>query len=231
MKNIVLFVIFFFMFVCFTQAKVFYVCGPKDVKKISLTFDDGPGEATEKILKILKQKNVKATFFMLGIRVENNPNIAKAVVLAGHEIANHTYGHVNFYVYKNKDKINKIEKELLKAESIINNILNIKTFLVRFPYGYAECDAIKVAERNGYYVVNWNFGIDWKNMSADKMYEEYTGAIKSGAIFLMHDLPKNDKVLSFLGKFIDKIIAEGYEIVTLSKLLDLRCKSLHGHCS
>ncbi|MDR2066888.1 MAG: polysaccharide deacetylase family protein [Endomicrobium sp.] len=205
-----------------TQAKTFYSNGPKLSKKVALTFDDGPGKATGKILEILKEKNVKATFFMLGESVVNNPELAKAVLNDGHEIANHTYGHVNFYAYKNEDKILKMEQEILKAESVIKDTLGIKTFLVRFPYGYAKSDSIEVARKQGYYVINWSFGTDWKDRPASQMYLKYKNAIKNGAIFLMHDLFKNGKVISFLGDFIDDIKNKGYEIVTISEILDIK---------
>jgi peptidoglycan/xylan/chitin deacetylase (PgdA/CDA1 family) len=204
------------------QAKTFYSDGPKLSKKVALTFDDGPGKATEKILKILKEKKVKATFFMLGVSVANRPALAKAVLNAGHEIANHTYGHINFYAYKNKDKMLKMEQEILKAESVIRDVVGINTFLLRFPHGYAKKDAIEIARKLGYYMINWSLGTDWQNMTADEMYLKYKNAIKNGAIFLMHDLFKNEKVISFLDAFIDDIRNKGYEIVTISELLGIK---------
>ncbi|MDR2395502.1 MAG: polysaccharide deacetylase family protein [Endomicrobium sp.] len=204
------------------QAKTFYADGPKSFKKVALTFDDGPGKATEKILEILKKQEVRATFFMLGVSIIDNPGLAKVVLNAGHEIANHTYGHINFYAYKNEDKALKMEQEILKTESIIKNALGVKTYLVRFPHGYAKKDSIEVAEKLGYYVINWSFGTDWKDIPAYEMYLKYKNAITDGAIFLMHDLFRNEKVLSFLDTFIDDIKNKGYEIVTISELLDIK---------
>jgi peptidoglycan/xylan/chitin deacetylase (PgdA/CDA1 family) len=204
------------------QAKTFYTDGPKSFKKVALTFDDGPGKATEKILEILKKQEVRATFFMLGVSIIDNPGLAKVVLNAGHEIANHTYGHINFYAYKNEDKALKMEQEILKTESIIKNALGVKTYLVRFPHGYAKKDSIEVAEKLGYYVINWSFGTDWKDIPAYEMYLKYKNAITDGAIFLMHDLFRNEKVLSFLDTFIDDIKNKGYEIVTISELLDIK---------
>ncbi|MDR0724363.1 MAG: polysaccharide deacetylase family protein [Endomicrobium sp.] len=222
MKKIVLVLLVFLFNLSVAQAKTFYADGNKLEKRVALTFDDGPGKATEKILEILKQKEVKATFFMLGVNVVDNPSLAKAVLDAGHEIANHTYRHINFYAYINEDKDLKMEKEILQAESVIENILGIKTFLVRFPYGYAKQDSIQVASKLGYYVINWSFGTDWQNMPANEMYLKYKNAISNGAIFLMHDLFKNEKIISFLGDFIDDIKNRGYEIVTVSQLLDIK---------
>jgi peptidoglycan/xylan/chitin deacetylase (PgdA/CDA1 family) len=212
------------LFAYFSTAKTFYANGYPEIKQVALTFDDGPGKATKRVLEILKEKNVKATFFMLGVRVENYTETAKEVAAAGHEIGSHTYEHVNFYSYKVADKISKMEREILQAKNVIKDKLGVDTYLMRFPYGYSKPDGLEVAQKQGYYVINWSFGIDWENISAQEMHIKYKRAIKNGAIFLMHDLPKNDKILSFLGNFIDEIRAEGYEIVTVSELLNLKQK-------
>jgi peptidoglycan/xylan/chitin deacetylase (PgdA/CDA1 family) len=201
---------------------ILYSCGSNHDKKIALTFDDGPGQSTKEILQILKKVNAKATFFMLGERIQKNPELAKEVFALGHEIANHTYEHKNFYDYNGEDKMHEMEKGLLKCEKIIKKMLNVKPFFVRFPYGYAKHDAIKVARDNGYYVVNWSFGIDWAKIGAEEMHRKYKHAIRNGAIFLMHDLPKNSKVLLFLEAFVNEIKEAGYEIVTLSNLLNIK---------
>jgi peptidoglycan/xylan/chitin deacetylase (PgdA/CDA1 family) len=159
---------------------------------------------------------------MLGCNVKNNSKIIKKVFDDGHEIANHTYKHVNFYNYNKEDKITIIENEILSTEKAIKDILNIKTFLVRFPYGYSKQDAIKIAKKHNYYVINWTFGIDWKQIDINKIYDEYKKSIKNGSIFLMHDASKNNNVLMFLEKFIDEIIESGYKIVTISELLNLK---------
>ncbi|MCA6069649.1 MAG: polysaccharide deacetylase family protein [Endomicrobium sp.] len=221
MKKIIVLILLFYSIACFAQTKMFYADGSEDVKKISLTFDDGPGKATKQILEILEEKNVKATFFMLGARVVDDPETAKAVVAAGHEIGNHTYEHINFYAYKDEDKAEKIEKELLQCEEVIKSTLGIQSFLARFPYGYMKSDAIEATKKHNYYLINWSFGTDWQDMSAEEMHVKYKQTIKNGAIFLMHDLSKNKKVLSFLGTFIDEIKEKGYEIVTVSELLNL----------
>jgi peptidoglycan/xylan/chitin deacetylase (PgdA/CDA1 family) len=222
MKKIIGVVTLICLFVCFSNAKNFYTNGSADIKKVALTFDDGPGKATQEVLKIFKEKNVRATFFMLGDRIEKDTETAKKVVAEGHEIGSHTYGHVNFYSYKGDDKTNRIEKEILSAKKVIKDKLGVGTKLMRFPYGYSRLDGLEVAQKLGYYVVNWSFGMDWENVPAQRMYEKYKQAIKNGAIFLMHDLHKNEKVLSFLGEFIDEIRSQGYEIVTISELLNLK---------
>ncbi|MDR0820305.1 MAG: polysaccharide deacetylase family protein [Endomicrobium sp.] len=222
MKKFIVLILLFFAGVCFAQVKTFYSDGSKDIGKVALTFDDGPGKATEKILEILEEKNVKASFFMLGVSVQKNPAGAKAVAAAGHEVANHTYGHINFYAYKDKDKTDKMEKELLRSENIIKEATGVEPFLVRFPYGYSKSDAVEVAKKYDCCLINWSFGCDWEKITAGEMHDKYKKAIKNSAIFLMHDLHENEKVLSFLSDFIDEIKQMGYEIVPVSELLNLK---------
>ncbi len=205
--------------------KVFFSDGPADKKRVAFTFDDGPGKATEDILEILKEKNAKATFFMLGTQVKKYPELAEKVKLEGHEVANHTYGHVNFFAYNEEDKESKIEEELLKGGSIIEKTTGVKPYLVRFPHGYFKKDAKEISRKNNYYVINWTFGCDWdKKMIVEEMHAKYLHAAKSGCIYLMHDGWSNEKLIFFLGSLIDEIRAKGYEIVTVGELLGVEAK-------
>lgn len=224
MKKI-LFVLLILQFLTYGvyASNIFYASGSGKKKQIALTFDDGPGANTQEILEILKDKDIKATFFLLGTCVKKRPQIAKEIYENGHEIANHTYSHINFFKYNNSDKKQKINEELLKCEQEIERACGYKTKIVRFPYGFSRQPAISVASENGYFVVNWSFGCDWqKNLSKEKMLEDYTKNIKSGAIFLMHTLSKNEKLAYLLPKLIDNAQKSGYEIVTISELLELK---------
>ncbi|MCL2390386.1 MAG: polysaccharide deacetylase family protein, partial [Endomicrobia bacterium] len=163
------------------------------------------------------------TFFMLGSQVEKKPKLAKEVFEAGHEVQSHMYSHISFFKYEKEDKYEKMKDELLKAERIIEKNTGVKPYLVRFPYGYSKDDAKKVVSESGYKIINWTFGCDWdRKLTAEEMRKKYAGKIKGGAIFLMHDLNYNERLLSFLGDFIDEIKAQGYELVTVSELLDLK---------
>ncbi|MDD3921944.1 MAG: polysaccharide deacetylase family protein [Endomicrobiaceae bacterium] len=211
-------------FVSFLYASnVFYANGESTKKQIALTFDDGPGACTEEILKILKDKDVKATFFLLGVSIQPKKQLVKDIYEQGHQIANHTYNHFNFYKYKKDDIHEKMQEELLKCEQLINKIIDYKTKIVRFPHGFSRNLAKQIAKENGYIIVTWSFGCDWQTkLSRDEMYEQYKKNIKSGAIFLMHDLGKNKKVVSFLPQLIDDIKKEGYELVTINELLNIK---------
>lgn len=209
--------------VSFSFAGVFYANGDGKKKQMSLTFDDGPGINTPEILQILKEKNVKATFFISGSSASELKKTVKAVYDSGNEVANHTYSHVNFFKYKKDDIEEKIKSEILKSENIIYEITGFKTKVVRIPHGFSRQPAQKAAKELGYVMVNWSFGCDWNTkLTKEQMYESYKKNIKAGAIFLMHDKIKSKKVAEFLPQLIDDIKKEGYEIVTVSELLDLK---------
>ena len=165
----------------------FFTDGPRDKKEIALTFDDGPGNSTPKVLEVLKKYGVKATFFMEGDQVEFRKKAAKMVFDDGHEVGSHTYSHPNFYSYKKDDYRQQLSKELDKAGKLIEGVTGKRPNVLRMPYGYVKAWVKEVAKEKGYVLVNWTFGCDWKKMTAEQLAGEYIKHIGSGAIFLMHD--------------------------------------------
>ena len=133
MKNlfIVLILIFFTISFIFADDNIFYTHGSRYEKKIALTFDDGPSNNTDYILNILKEKNVKATFFILAVNVIDRENTLKRIYEQGHEIASHTYNHINFHRIKEMDKLyEEIFSELKLAEIAIKDVLGFCPVLV-----------------------------------------------------------------------------------------------------
>ncbi|MBQ3834485.1 MAG: polysaccharide deacetylase family protein [Elusimicrobia bacterium] len=228
MKKILFLLLIVFVFSVDSFAeKVFFADGSRNKKEIALTFDDGPGYNTEEVLSILRLKKVKATFFLLGESIESKPYLVKEIAEDGHEIASHTYKHINFYKYKYKktedyNKLkDKISKNLLKNQRLIEKFAGYKPKLVRFPHGYMRQPALDVARENGYKVINWSFGTDWNEFDS---YEHLLGAYlehaKPGTIFLMHDLKDNSLLVEMLPQLIDILQFVGYKFVTVSELLN-----------
>lgn len=125
-----------------------------------LTFDDGPNHNTEKILDILKENNIKATFFLVGNMVELNPDIVKKIKEDGHIIGNHTYSHI--YTYKTKESF---LEEIEKTDKLISKALGEehKSYFVRVPGGSMGKKITQEAmKENGYKSINWTavFGDD-----------------------------------------------------------------------
>lgn len=214
-------------FCCFevsaADSAVFYSDGPKDKNEVALTFDDGPGLYTEKILDILKRYNIKATFFMEGSQVEFRQAIARKVLTAGHEIGSHLYSHPDFYHYKKPDAKDLFIREIDKSEKILEKVTGKRPKLMRMPNGYVRAPWVKeIAKEKNYILVNWTFGCDWKKMTSKQLADIYIKNICPGCIFLMHDGGKNrQSTAEALPLLIEELQKKGYKIVTVSELLGL----------
>lgn len=187
-----------------------------------LTFDDGPSKVvTPLILDLLKEQNIKATFFVLGTNVNKNPDIVKRAYLEGHYIANHGYSHNYSKIYAKPNNVleeyNKTEKAIKKA--IGNN--DYSSHLFRFPGGYTggryakiKKEAGKILNENDISYVDWNVltgdaeGANTKEKIIQnlKKYTENKGNI----VVLMHDA--SNKILTYetLNEVIDYLRDEGY---------------------
>lgn len=187
-----------------------------------LTFDDGPSQAvTPLILDLLKEEKIKATFFVLGSNVKNNPDILKRAYREGHYIANHGYSHNYSKLYSNSENVlneyNKTEKEIQKA---IGNP-NYSSHLFRFPGGYyggkyanIKKEAGKILNENDISYIDWNVltgdaeGANTKEkvLKNIKKYTEDKGTI----VVLMHDA--SSKILTYetLKDVINYLRSEGY---------------------
>ncbi|WP_372518807.1 polysaccharide deacetylase family protein [Candidatus Ruminimicrobiellum ovillum] len=224
MKKIVFILLLSLITTSLYAEQTFFSRGSLNVKEIALSFDDGPGLNTKDILKILDKKDVKATFFLLGTSVAKRPKLVKDIYSKGHELANHTYNHMNFFRYdEENDKKEKIKEEILQCQDLIKDITGFRTKLVRFPHGYLKEDAIEIARETNYKIINWTFGIDWERaLSHEEMLELYLESAKPGTIFLMHDLQKNTTIIKMLPVLIDTLKNKGYKFVTVGEMINKR---------
>jgi polysaccharide deacetylase family sporulation protein PdaB len=190
-------------------------CVDTNEKKVALTFDAGWAEDnTDEILEILNKYDVKATFFPVGVWVDKNQEKLKKMFESGNEIGNHTNMHPNM---KNISKASLI-KEIEVEDSKIINITGQNTKLFRCPSGEYSNEIIETAEGLGKKCIQWDVdSIDWKNQGEEIEYNRVIKKIKPGSIVLFHNeakyTPKN------LQKIIVKLKDEGYEFVTVSKLI------------
>lgn len=193
-------------------------------KTIALTFDDGPDPVyTDKILNILNEKEVKATFFALGKKIEQNKQVAIRIVQEGHCLANHTYDHINLET----NSYEAIRASILKTEVLIESICGQSTKLFRPPWG--KISKVKSANLNesGYKVVLWN--IDSKDyesqISSDQIIENVLNGLKTKheKIILLHDSDFTGKSLRIntvraLPLLIDQLKEMGYNFITVSEI-------------
>lgn len=197
---------------------------PSDEKIIALTFDDGPDPSdTPAILDLLKQYEAKATFFVIGKRVEMYPELAKREIAEGHEIANHTYSHSYF---KKRMPGEKIQKEIQQAEQTIVNTTGKKPHLFRPPGGYYSENVVAASKKNGYLVVMWSWHQDtedWSKPGVNKIVNKVLNNARNGDIVLFHDYVEGkSQTLEALKQVLPRLKERGYRFVTVSELLSYR---------
>lgn len=197
-------------------------------KVIYLTFDDGPSKnITPKILDILKRENIKATFFIIGKKGEENKDILKRIVDEGHSIGNHTYSHDYKYLY---DSPNNFINELYRTRWIIQSTTNVDTKLIRFPGGsnnsFVSKDTLKNILANlkneGFVYFDWNVSSDDASRSDISRTEIESNVLKwintyNKSIILFHDSDSKNNTLEALPKIIKKLKSSGYTFDALSE--------------
>lgn len=194
-----------------------------ETKRAFLTFDDGPSSITNTILDILKQENVKATFFVLGNRVEKNPEAVKRMYDEGHYIANHGYTHVYENIYASPETV---LDEYNKCNDAVKNAIGVQEYnshLFRFPGGlvggkYADIknQANELLKQNNIMHIDWNAlngDAETNNLSIDfemcRLQE--TTQNKNSVVVLMHDAPLKKVTAEALPQIITYLRDQGYE--------------------
>ena len=186
---------------------------------IALTFDDGPHpRQTRQILDILDEYGIKATFFVVGINIDNYGEALDEIVARGHEIGNHTYTHKTV----NNLDYDSLKKEIQDCEAKILEKTHIKTNLMRPPEGMIDTSVMEIARELDYKVILWDLDTrDWAHTSAQDISNHITSKIRSGDIILMHDyIGKNSPTAKALRLFIPKLLDMGYKFVVVSELID-----------
>ncbi|HEV2489662.1 MAG TPA: polysaccharide deacetylase family protein, partial [Candidatus Acidoferrales bacterium] len=202
-------------------------------KKLALTFDDGPDPRwTPQILNILKEKNVPATFFVIGVEVDRSPNIVRREFADGDEIGNHTYTHPDF----EETSKTQIDIELNLTQRLLESDLGVKTLLFRPPYGIdeepeteGEVANLPIPQNLGYLLVAGHIDPhDWGEEggapppSVDRIVQRVVSQTETGPgnIILLHDGGGDrSHTVAALPQIIDQLEAKGYQFTTVSGLL------------
>ena len=195
-----------------------YCKNPQGQKRVALTFDDGPHPRyTERILEILDEFGITATFFVIGVNAENYPEALNKIVSSGCEIANHTYSHVRI------DKMSEAElySEIKKCEDVLYEKTGKRPTLFRPPEGRVPQCLPSLSVAMGYSVVLWSIDtLDWSHNPSDKISATVMKQTRGGDIILMHDYVSGvNTTCDALRIFIPKLLSEGYEFVTVSELI------------
>lgn len=186
----------------------------KNKPMLALTFDDGPGEHTDRLLDIFRQYGGHGTFFLIGELIDSRPDTVKRIRDEGHEVGNHTWDHsaLTYLTYED------LTAQILKTKGKIKELTNVDCNIVRPPYG--DCgDNVKAAGRElGVSFINWSVDtMDWKTKNADAVYNEVIGNAQGGSIILCHD--SHETTVDAMEKVIPKLLDMGYQLVTVSTLM------------
>ncbi len=196
-------------------------------KFVALTFDDGPGSYTERLLDAMKARGVKATFFVQGRNVTNFPTVLKRIAAEGHEIGNHSDTHPQLTTLS----LANIRKNMDACANKVKNIIGKEPTVMRCPYGSFNNNVRSYAAGKGIPIIQWGVDTeDWRystksGASATKSilansFKSGAYGIHNGSIVLMHDIHKNsvDAAITMM----DRLIDEGYTMVTVTELLAVR---------
>ena len=185
---------------------------------IAMTFDDGPdAKLTPKLLDLLKERGMKATFFVVGQNAATSPEILKRAIAEGHEIANHSWSHPDLAKMSN----NAVNHELQKTEEAIIQATGVKPKLLRPPYGAITKDEREwIHDKFGYKIILWDVDPqDWKYRNATHVESEILKQTRPGSIILSHDI--HASTIAAMPATFDRLLAQGYKFVTVSELIAL----------
>ena len=189
---------------------------------IALTFDDGPNpDHTPRLLDMLKARNIKATFFMVGRCVVSWPHIVKRIADEGHEVANHSWSHPMLTALSTTG----LDSQMKRTHDAIVKACGKVPAHYRPPYG-----AIRANQRQhlydtyGYSTIIWDVDpLDWKNRKAQTVKDRILAQTKSGSIILCHDI--HGTTVDAMPATLDELKARGYQFATVSQLIDLEKES------
>ena len=200
-------------------------CGSTTRRTIALTFDDGPSGTTPAVLDVLDAYGARATFFVIGSWVERLPEIVRDTSTRGHEIANHTWTHVD------ADRTRELETlrdEVARTSAVIEQVAGRRPSLLRPPYGSDPGRFARVASELGLEAtVLWSVqSFDWQDPEPEAIVEQVLDEAEPGAIVLFHDGQRetNDaqprrSTLAALPTILEHLRSDGYEFLTVSELL------------
>lgn len=187
---------------------------PGERPMIALTFDDGPSIHTERILDLLERYNARATFFVVGNRVEQRQDIVIRTVNLGSEIAGHSWAHCNF----NRLSEEEISENITETSAVIESVLGSSVNFFRPPFGAINERGARVSYELGYAIINWTADTqDWKYRDANTVFNAVMNLAEDGAVILLHDI--HSTTADAMELAIPALVARGYQLVTVSELL------------
>ena len=186
---------------------------------VSLTFDDGPGPFSQRILDVLKEHGAKATFFCLGANVEKAPELVQEMVIQGHQVATHSFWHNDMTVIPQTDVL----WEWQSSEEALLSASGVKTTVGRAPYGRFGMREWQASAESLSLLVNWDVdSCDWNASSAEVIVAEVINETASGEIILFHDGGvKREFTVEALDIVLPQLLEQGYRFITIDELYQM----------
>lgn len=177
---------------------------------VALTFDDGPGKYTDKLLDCLEENDAKATFFMLGTNVPSWPDTIKRMKELGCELGNHSYNHPQLPSLTGE----QVTEQFQKTNSLLEEACGSPATVARTPYGAQDENILSYV---GMPCFMWSIDtLDWQSLNADSVYNVTMDNVSDGDIILMHDIHETSVDAAI--RLIPDLIEKGYKLVTVSEL-------------
>ncbi|MGJ8697293.1 MAG: polysaccharide deacetylase family protein [Verrucomicrobiaceae bacterium] len=200
----------------FSGSQVTYSRGSSAAPYVAMTFDDGPHpQNTPRLLDMLRQRNIKATFYVIGGNVDRYPHIARRIVAEGHEIGNHTYTHRKLTSLS----ASEVRKEMQRTQDAIARATGVKPRTMRPPYGALnQSQRQMISSEFGYPTILWSVDPrDWQRPGPSVVTSRILSGTGNGAIILAHDL--HAPTVSAMPATFSGLLSRGYKFVTVSQLL------------
>jgi peptidoglycan/xylan/chitin deacetylase (PgdA/CDA1 family) len=200
------------------------VRGPRGSRGVALTFDDGPHPRwTPRILEILASRGVHATFFVVGRKVEEHPEVVRAIVDAGHGVGLHSYAHDRLFSLRGE---RRVREDLERGIAAFERVVGYRPMLFRPPIGHTNPAIARVTEALGLVVVGWTLG--GRDGVARARPEDVAGRVRrdlrDGTIVLLHDAPergdREPAAVRALPVILDAMAAERLDAVPVSSWID-----------
>ncbi|MEI6100531.1 MAG: polysaccharide deacetylase family protein [Eubacteriales bacterium] len=192
------------------------VCSIKtDVKQIALTIDTAFGnDKTQQILDILDQYNVKATFFVVGVWAQENPEMLKKIIADGQEVQNHSMKHERYPDLQ----VSEVLADAQAAQSYLNEETGKNANIIRLPFGAFDDKTLQVLQSSGFTPVKWSVDAeDWKTDDVKQIYNNVISNVKGGDIIMLQNNTAGAE--GALKDIIAQLLDKGYEFKTISQIL------------
>lgn len=186
---------------------------------IAMTYDDGPHPTnTPRLLDILAARNIKATFYVIGNSVNQNPGVLRRTVAEGHEIGNHSQTHPLL----SKLGDSQLRQEMQRCEDAIGRAAGVRPRTMRPPYGgLLQRQRQLVLNEFGYPTILWSVDpLDWKRPGASVIASRIVSSTTPGGIVLAHDL--HSQTIDSMPQALDGLLRRGFRFVTVSQLIAMQ---------